>query len=101
MTKLTQYTMAKISEPLKQKLLTILKNDYEECQFFMAASQLLTNKIHDITDIIENRDPDFNTLRDSIGEIGIFISHTEKRLGEVEECYTKLVEALSEEKPKT
>ena len=93
--------MAKITETLKKNLLTIIIDDYEKCEFFMAASQILTNKIQDISDLIENGDTDFNRLRDSIGEIGILISHTEKRLEEVEECYTKLVEALADGKPET
>jgi cell division GTPase FtsZ len=92
--------MSKTSDRLKQKLLTILNDDYEECQFFMAASQLLTNKIQDVSETVNEQDIDFNKLRDVISEIGIYISNTEKRLEEVEECYTKLVEALAEEKPK-
>jgi hypothetical protein len=96
-----QYTMAKITDTLKKKLLTILIDDYENCEFFMAASQMLANKIQDAKDLIEKGDTDFTRLRDSIGEIGIFISHTEKRLEEVEDCYTKLVEALADEKPRT
>lgn len=91
--------MSKISYRLKEKLLTIIKDDYEECQFFMAASHLLTNKIRDITESVQNQDIDFNKLRDNIGEIGVFINNTEKRLEEVEECYTKLVEVLAQEKP--
>jgi hypothetical protein len=92
--------MSKISYRLKEKLLTIIKDDYEECQFFMAASHLLTNKIRDITESVQNQNIDFNKLRDNIGEIGVFINNTEKRLEEVEECYTKLVEVLAKEKPK-
>jgi phosphotransacetylase len=92
--------MPKTSDKLKKKLLVILKDDYEECKFFMAASQLLTNKIQDVSEIVKEQDIEFNKLRDVISEIGIYISNTEKRLEEVEECYTKLVEALAEEKPK-
>ena len=92
--------MAKTSDRLKKKLLTILNDDYKECQFFMAASQLLTTKIQDVSETVKEQDIDFNKLRDAISEIGIYISNTEKRLEEVEECYTKLVEALAEEKPK-
>ena len=92
--------MSNTPDKLKQKLLSILKNDYEECQFFMAASQLLINKIQDTSQIVQEEELEFNKLRDAVGEIGIFISHTEKRLEEVEECYTKLVEALAEGNPK-
>jgi hypothetical protein len=61
--------MARIPALLKQKLISIIKKDYEDCQFY------------------------------EIGEVGLFISNSEKRLEEVEECYTKLVEALAEGKP--
>jgi len=90
--------MAQISNNLKEKLLTIIQSDYEDCQFFVAASQLLVNKIKDLSKTIEQRKIDFEELRDNIGELGIFISNTEKRLEEVEECYTQLVETLSDEK---
>ncbi len=88
-----------ISDSLKSKLLSILHDDYEECQFFMAAANLLTNKMMSVSDTLQNEDIDFTALRDAIGEIGIFLSNAEKRLEEVEECYTKLVEKLAEEKP--
>jgi len=89
-----------VSESLKRSLLSILKDDYEECQFFMASSNMLTNKLKEISGMIQGGEADFNKLRDSIGEIGIYISNAEKRLEEVEECYTKLVDALAEEKGK-
>ncbi len=90
--------MAKISKKLKTKLLDILNNEYEDCDFFMAASNILTNHIKDISAIINDENPDFDKLRDEICETGVNINHTEKRLLKVEDCYTKLVEALDEEK---
>ncbi len=92
--------MSESAKKLKQRLLAILKDEYEGCQFFMAASNILTNKIADLTETIQSHEIEFNNLRDSIGEIGLFISNTEKRLEEVEECYTKLVDALAKEKPR-
>jgi hypothetical protein len=93
--------MAPISDRLKQQILSIIRDDYEECQFFMASSNLLTNKIKDIADTVQKKEIEFSQLRDTIGEIGMFINNTEKRLEEVEECYTKLVEALAEEKSRS
>ncbi len=75
-----------------------MKEEFEDCQFFMAASQLLTNKFIDLSSSLEKDDFDFDTLRDSICEIGPFINNVEHRLQDVEECYTKLVEVLSREK---
>ena len=64
----------------------------------MAASNILTNHIKDISNLINSENLDFEKLRDQICEIGVYINNTEKRLLEVEDCYTKLVEALTEEK---
>jgi len=91
--------MAPISQQLQKRLLSILRDDYDECQFFMATSNMLTNKIKDIATLIQSEDVEFDRLRNTIGEIGLFISNTEKRLQDVDECYTKLVEILAEEKP--
>lgn len=90
--------MPKISNTLKNRLLDILENEYENCDFFMAASNILTHHILGVSNTVKEKDPDFDKLRDEICEIGVYISHTEKRLLEVEECYTKLVEALADEK---
>lgn len=93
--------MAGIPTLLKKNLISIIKKDYEECQFYMASTNMLIHKIQDIAASLEKDSLDFNTLRDEIGEVGLFISNAEKRLLEVEECYTKLVEALSDGKPKS
>lgn len=90
--------MAKISNELQKNVLNILKNEYEYCDFFMAASNILTHHIKEIADAVSGKNCDFEKLRDEICEIGVYISNTEKRLLEVEECYTKLVEALANEK---
>ena len=91
--------MAGIPTHLKKNLISIIKKDYEECQFYMASTNMLIHKVQDIAAALEKDDLDFNTLRDEIGEVGLFISNAEKRLAEVEECYTKLVEALADGKP--
>jgi hypothetical protein len=93
--------MAGIPTLLKKNLLSIIKKDYEECQFYMASTNMLIHKIQDIAASLEKDSLDFNALRDEIGEVGLFINNAEKRLLEVEECYTKLVEALSDGKPKS
>jgi hypothetical protein len=91
--------MASTPATLKQKLLSIIKKDYEECSFYTASANMLIHKIQDIAASLEKDELDFNKLRDEIGEVGLFISNAEKRLQEVEECYTKLVEALADGKP--
>ncbi len=86
--------MPNASSTVKSRLNSILIKDYEECQFFFAATHLLRDKIKAIADQVQQEELDFNTLRDTIGELGIYISNIEKGLYEVEECYTKLVAAL-------
>lgn len=90
--------MSGVSESLKQELVTIIRQEYENCDFLPAAAQLLTGKIKLLCDDVADGKLGFTQLRDSVGEIGIFLSNTEKRLSEVEDCYTKLVEALANEK---
>ncbi|MCP4715852.1 MAG: hypothetical protein GY868_12100 [Deltaproteobacteria bacterium] len=92
--------MKQIPEPLKKKLIGVVRKDYDECRFFLAAAQLLTNKIQDVCTAIDKEQIDFNSVRDTIGEIGIFISNTEKSLEEVEDCYSKLVDILAEAQTK-
>lgn len=87
-----------LSESLKEQLVTIIRQEYENCDFLPAAAQLLTGRIKLLCEEVAMGKPSFTQLRDSIGEIGIFLSNTEKRLSEVEDCYTKLVEALADEK---
>lgn len=91
--------MPAIPDALRQRLLAILRDEYEDCEFFMAASHQLTIKLRSVSEAIRGQDMDFNALRDVIGEIGIFIHNAEQRLTEVEDCYTKLVDALASEKP--
>lgn len=86
--------MAKVASAIKEKLYTILTKDYEECQFFFAAADLLGDKLKNIAGLTQQEEIDFNLLRDTIGELGICISNIERGLAEAEDCYTKLVDAL-------
>jgi hypothetical protein len=86
--------MSKVASAIKEKLHTILTKDYEECQFFFAAADLLGDKLKTITELTQQEEIEFNLVRDTIGELGICISNIERGLEEAEECYTRLVEAL-------
>jgi DNA anti-recombination protein RmuC len=57
---------------------------------------MLVNKIKDFSQRIQATGTSFEQLRDEIGQIGVFLSNAEKRLQEVEDCYTKLVESLAD-----
>jgi len=92
--------MAHISSELRQHLLAVIRGDYEECAFFMAAANMLTRKFSDIARRIETAsDIDFQSLQNDIFDIGQLLGNAEKRLQDVDECYTKLVEALAAGKP--
>ncbi len=86
--------MTTISRTVQSKLHTILIKDYEECQFFFAASNILKDKIKQISALMEKDEIEFAELRDAIGGLGIYIGNIEKGLNEVEDCYTRLVDAL-------
>jgi hypothetical protein len=88
--------MAKLTPEAREQLNTIITTDYEECHFFSASAQLLTNKIKDFSERIQKPETTFDQLKDEVGQIGIFLGNAEKRLQEVEDCYTRLVEALSD-----
>jgi hypothetical protein len=88
--------MAKLNSEARERLTAIIATDYEECQFYAASAQMLVNKIKDFSQHAQEEETTFEQLRDEIGQIGIFLGNAEKRLQEVEDCYTKLVECLSE-----
>jgi hypothetical protein len=88
--------MAKLTSDARERLTAIITVDYEECQFFAASAQMLINKIKDFSQLVLGQETTFEQLRDEIGQIGIFLGNAEKRLQEVEDCYSKLVESLSE-----
>jgi phosphotransacetylase len=86
--------MANISSAVKNRLNAIVVKDYEECQFFFAAAHLLQDHLKKIYELAQKEEIDLALMRDTIGELGLYISNLERGLNEVEECYTKLVEAL-------
>lgn len=94
--------MPPISLLLKQHIQNIIRDEYEECKFFVACASMLSHKFTEIAQLVEReQDVDFIRLRDLITELGPLISNAEKRLQDVDECYTKLVEALAAERTST
>jgi hypothetical protein len=88
--------MAQLTQQARDGLIAIIANDYEDCQFFAVSAQMLVNKIKDFSQLLQKQDVSFDQLKNEIGQIGIFLGNAEKRLQEVEDCYTKLVEGLSD-----
>ena len=85
-----------------QKLLDIVQNDFDSCEWFIISANELMRTVNDTIDIFKDDSKSFKEIKDSIGKIGISISNVEKCLDGVEECYSKMVESLSNEakKPK-
>lgn len=94
--------MEPISSLLKKHIQNIIRDEYEECKFFIASASMLSHKFTEIARLVEQeQDVDFTRLRDLITELGPLISNAEKRLQDVDECYTKLVEALAADRKLT
>jgi hypothetical protein len=84
----------KQTRTINKRLLDIIQNDYDGCEWLIiSASELMETINHTIEMFKNNRS--FDDIKDSIGQIGIGISDVEKCLDGVEECYSRMVEELS------
>ena len=80
-----------------QKLLKLLKEDYDGCEWFIISANELMQKLNQSMELCKNNQTSLETIKDFIGEIGIGISNVQKCLDGVEDCYSKTVELLSNE----
>jgi len=88
----------KRARSINQKLLHIIQNEFDGCEWFIISANELMKIINDMIETFKNDgDKSFEEIRDSIGSIGIAVSNVEKCLDAVEECYGKLVETLHNE----
>ena len=88
----------KRAKSFNQKLLHIIQNEYDGCEWFIISAHELMKILNDMIDTFkEDSGKSFEEIKDSIGNIGIGLSNVEKCLEGVEECYSKLIEALSNE----
>ena len=79
----------------------IIQNEYDGCEWFIISANELMKILNDTIDMFkEDSGKSFEEIKDSIGNIGIGLSNVEKCLEGVEECYSKLVETLSNETKK-
>lgn len=85
-------------ENVHQKLLDIIQKDFDGCEWFIIAANDLMNTLADIVSMAKDGTASFESLAGAIGKIGIGISTVEQCLNEVEECYNKTVNLLSDEK---
>jgi hypothetical protein len=83
--------------PIHQKLLDIIHDDFEGCEWFIIAANELMNTLSDILAMAQDSSTSIEKLTNTIGKIGIGISNVEKCLDGVEECYNKSVKLLTDE----
>lgn len=82
---------------IHQKLLDIIQDDFEGCEWFIIAANELMNTLTDIVSMANDSTTSVEKMTSAIGKIGIGISNVERCLDGVEECYNKSVELLSDE----
>ena len=80
-----------------QKLLKIIEEDYEGCEWFIISANELMQKLNKSIELYKNNQTSLETIKDFIGEIGIGIGNVQRCLDGVEDCYSKTVEQLSKE----
>ena len=80
-----------------QKLLKIITEDYDGCEWFIISANELMQKLNASIELYKNNQTSLETIKDFIGEIGIGIGNVQRCLDGVEDCYTKTVELLSKE----
>jgi hypothetical protein len=83
-----------------QKLLQIIQEEYDNCEWFIISSNELMKTLNDTTTMFEDTSKTYEEIKDSIGKIGLGIRNVEKCLDGVEECYNRIVEELVNEKNK-
>jgi hypothetical protein len=81
-----------------EKLLQIIQDEYDNCEWFIISSNELMKTLNDTTTMFQDRSKTYEELKDSIGKIGLGVSNVEKCLDGVEECYNRIVEELANEK---
>jgi hypothetical protein len=93
-------TLNPMTNPKKtthQKLVKIIKEDYEGCEWFIISANELMQKLNESIELCNNNQTSLETIKNFIGEIGIGIGNVQRCLDGVEDCYTKTVELLSKE----
>jgi len=84
------------NETIHQKLLDIIQDDFEGCEWFIIAANELMNTLSDILAMANDPTTPVEKITNAIGKIGIGISNVERCLDGVEECYNKSVKLLSD-----
>jgi hypothetical protein len=80
-----------------QKLLKIIEEDFDSCEWFIISANELMQKLNKSMELYKNNQTPLETIKDFIGEIGIGIGNVQRCLDGVEDCYSRTVELLSKE----
>ena len=81
----------------QQKLLKIIEEDYDGCEWFIISANELMQKLNKSMELCKNNQTSLETIKNFIGEIGLGISNVQRCLDGVEDCYSRTVELLSDE----
>lgn len=90
----------KQTSAIHKRLLDIIQKDYDGCEWLIISANELMGTIHDMIKMFKDK-RSFEDIKNSIGKIGIGISDVEKCLDGVEECYSKMIEELSNDSNET
>ena len=82
------------------KLLKIMEDDFDGCEWFIISANELMKTLNDIIALYKDKQASLEVIKDSIGKIGIAIGNVQRCLDGVEDCYSKSVELLGEEMEK-
>ena len=85
---------------INKRLLDIIQNDYDGCEWLIISTNELMGTINDTIEIFNDNNRSFEDIKNYIGKIGIGISAVEKCLDGAEECYCKLIEEMSNDSKK-
>lgn len=82
---------------LNQRLLDIIEKDFDGCEWFIIAANELMKTLNETIEMFKDEHTSFETIKNSIGKIGVGIGNVERCLEGVEDFYNNSVEILSKE----
>jgi uncharacterized protein YerC len=81
-------------QTLNQRLLALLEQEFDGCEWFIIAANELMGTLNETMAMFKDDGTPFETIKNSIGKIGIGIGNVERCLEGVEDFYNKTVEIL-------
>lgn len=84
-----------------QKLLKVLQEDFDGCEWFIISANELMNTLNNLSEMYKDKKTSLESIKNSIGKIGIGIGNVQRCLDGVEDCYSKSVEVLGDEMKKS